>query len=301
MSSYLKWPEENAGKSSNFFRWTHPGSNICLDFHGDPVRAQLVVFSDGNHHMALRECLDCFIGKYDDLENIFYATTPPGPIVNMLKLGGLQLGNLSINVEPDVFISPPNILDSLVNQGFMPSHTPFVQNRGNVLLVKKGNPKQISKASNIMDENVRLFISHPENEKASYTAYYDTLKALVTDLDPDQDFLQEKISQGQVLFGECIHHREAPQAVAEGSADVAPIFYHLALRYVRIFPDYFDIVPLGGSVKDPIPLPGNVVGTTSVGLIGDGGAWGSKLLEYLVSIEAMKIYESHGLISQYKI
>ena len=111
------------------------------------------------------------------------------------------------------------------------------------------------------------------------------------------DFLQAKTSQGQVVFGERIHHREAPQAVADGSADVAPVFYHLALRYVRIFPDYFDIVPLGGSVEDPDPLEGNVTGITSMGLIGDGGSWGSRLLEYLASDEALKIYESHGLRS----
>jgi hypothetical protein len=298
MRSYLKWPEETAGKSSNAFKWSHPGSNLCLDFHGNPDKAQLVVFSDGNHHMALRECLDSFSDKYDDLSNIFYATTPPGPIVNMLKLGGLQLGNLTIDVQPDVFISPPNILDSLVDQGFMKSHTPFVQNRGNVLLVRKGNPRQISEASHIMDKNIRLFISHPEKEKASYTAYYDTLKALVSSLDPDTDFLQEKVSQGQVIFGECIHHREAPQAVAEGSADVAPVFYHLALRYVRIFPENFDIVPLGGKVDAPDPLPGNVVARTSIGLVGDGGIWGGRFLKYLLSDEAANIYESHGLSSR---
>ena len=31
-----------------------------------------------------------------------------------------------------------------------------------------------------MDENISLFLSHPENEKASFTAYYDTLNALVS-------------------------------------------------------------------------------------------------------------------------
>lgn len=295
MNSYLIWPEENAGRKSDFFQWSHPGSNLCLDFHGDPIKAQFVVFSDGNHHMALRECLDFFSKKYGELSDIFYATTPPAPILNMLKKGGLQLGNLLINIQPHVFISPPDILDGLVDQGVMPGHTPFVRNRGNVLLVKKGNPLRITAPSDIMDEEVKLFISNPETEKASFTAYHDTLKALLPAREPDSDFLKEKISQGQILFGDCIHHREAPLALAEGSADVAVVFYHLALRYVRIFPDHFDIVPLGGSIEDPAPLPGNVVGTTSLGLVGDGGVWGGRFLEYLASSEAMNIYESHGL------
>ena len=45
---YLDWPEEQVGEDTRYFRWLQPGSNICLDFHGDPVKAQLVVFSDGN-------------------------------------------------------------------------------------------------------------------------------------------------------------------------------------------------------------------------------------------------------------
>ncbi len=296
-TSYLSWPEENAGSNGNFFRWSHPGSNLCLDFHGDPLRAQLVVFSDGNHHMALRECLDEFSKKHAELSHIFYATTPPGPIVNMLKQGGLQLGNLYINVKPDIFISPANILDSLIEHGFMAEYAAFIRNRGNVLLIKKGNPKNITGPADIMDENIRLFISHPEKEKASYSAYYDTLNGLIPDLGADSDFIQGKTGQGKIVFGDCIHHREAPQAVADGSADVAPVFYHLALRYVRAFPEYFDIVPLGGSAEDPAPLPENVVGATSMGLVGDGGIWGSRFLNYLTSDEAVAIYESHGLRS----
>lgn len=297
MKSYLNWPEEMAGSSSVFPRWFHAGSNLCLDFHGDPVKAQLVVFSDGNHHMALRECLDTFSKSHKELSHIFYATTPPGPIVNMLKKGGLQLGNLSINIQPDVFISPSNILDKLIEQNFMTAYTPFVQNRGNVLLVKKGNPKNIISPSDIMNEDVKLFISHPEHEKASYTAYFDTLNALLPNSDTDSDFLEEKLAQNRVLFGDCIHHREAPQAIASGAADVAPVFYHLALRYVRIFSEHFEIVPLGGSAEAPAPLKGNVVGVTSMGLIGDGGIWGKKFIEYLASQEALEIYESHGLCS----
>jgi len=294
-SFYLNWPEENAGAGSSFFKWAHPVSNLCLDFHGDPAKAQLTVFSDGNHHMALRECLDEFSKNNDTLSDIFYATTPPGPVVNMLKLGGLQLGNLRINVRPDVFISPANILDGLIEDGFMSAHSPFIQNRGNVLLVKKGNPKNISSPLDILDKEIRLFLSHPEKEKASYSAYYDTFKALLPNREDGADFLQQKIGQNQLLFGDCIHHREAPQAVADGSADVAPVFYHLALRYLRIFPDHFDIIPLGGSAEAPEPLPGNIVGTTSMGLVGDGGAWGAKFLDYLASDKAVEIYERHGL------
>lgn len=293
---FLDWPEEQAGRDLEAIRWSHPGSNICLDFHGDPLRARLVVFSDGNHHMALRDCLDMFGQENPGLSGIFYATTPPGPIVNLLRRGSLQAGNLVISVSPHVFIGPPNILDSLVADGFMSGHVPFVKNRGNVLLVKKGNPKNIVTVSDMKRDEVRLFLSNPDTEKASFSSYYHTLKALGGDRSPGEGFPDRKIARGQVLFGRCIHHREAPQAVANGEADAAMVFYHLALRYTRIFPDVFEMVPLGGSVDHPEASPGNVISHTGMGLVGDGGQWGRKLLSYLQSKPAKEIYRYHGLI-----
>ena len=54
----LVWPEETVFPGrGDMPKWCHTGSNLCLDFHGDPLTAKLVVFSDGNHHMALMETL----------------------------------------------------------------------------------------------------------------------------------------------------------------------------------------------------------------------------------------------------
>jgi hypothetical protein len=287
---HLDWPEERAGRDFGRPAWSQAGSNLCLDFHGDPARAELTVFSDGNHHMALMESLDHFSSRNGGIP-IFYATTPPGPIVRMLKNDGLQMGNLVISATPHVFISPPGILDSLVLEGFLSAHEPLVTNQGNVLLVRKGNPKGLGGVSGLARPGVGLFLSNPETEKASYTAYYETLKAL-----GPEGFPEDKIARGEVVFGQRIHHREAPQAVAEGSADAAMLFYHLALRFIRIFPDLFDLVPLGGTMDKPEPRPGNVVGVTHMGLVGDGGRWGRELLDFLASPEAMEIYRRHGLL-----
>ncbi len=294
---YLDWPEEQAGDSSSAFSWFHAGSNICLDFHGDPASAQLVIFSDGNHHMALRDCLDLFLKRNEGLSSIFYATTPPGPIIGLLKAGRLQIGNLIINVFPHVFISPPDILNRLSSDRHVSQHIPFVRNQGNVLLVKKGNPKQISSVHDLMQDDVRLFLSNPETEKASYRAYYETLRSLAYEQEAVLDFPDHKINQGQVVFGKCIHHREAPQAVAEGSADAAMVFYHLALRYVRIFPGFFEMISLGGTMEKPDPYPGNVISRTHMALVGDGGLWGQKFLDFLGAEQAKAIYRYHGLLS----
>ena len=291
----LEWPEELAGSGTELLRWEQPGSNISLDYHGDPVKAELVVYSDGNHHMALGEALDVF-ARQKGPAHIFYATTPPGPIVTILREGGLRLGNLIISLKPHVFIGPPGVLDKLIADGFMDGRAPFVKNQGNVLLVKKGNPGQIHTVADLARDEVRLFLSNPDTEKASYQAYYNTLKA-ISDQDPAaKGFLEDKVARGRVVFGSLIHHREAPRAVADGSADAAMVFYHLALRYTRIFPGVFEIIPLGGSPERPDPVPGNVVGRTYIGLVGDGGAWGRSLLDFLASDQVSEIYKYHGLL-----
>jgi hypothetical protein len=72
-SNMLDWPEEIVASKGALPKWGHQGSNFCLDFHGDPVKAQVVVFSDGNHHMALLEALEFFQQQHSKVEDIFYA------------------------------------------------------------------------------------------------------------------------------------------------------------------------------------------------------------------------------------
>jgi len=71
-------------------QWHQPVSNRVLDFHGDPIKANLVVFSDGNHHMALLHSLKAFHHEMPQVDDIFYATTPPLGLINDGGLWGEQ-------------------------------------------------------------------------------------------------------------------------------------------------------------------------------------------------------------------
>jgi hypothetical protein len=292
----LDWPEEILIPGSDHPKWQHAGSNLLLDFHGDPTAAKLVVFSDGNHHMALMETLQCFLEKNPAAQDIFYATTPPSPVLKLLKHGSLQIGNFILSVAPHVFISPPHVLEKLVREGYMHRHVAFMRNRGNVLLVKNGNPKRIKAVADLMREDVHLFLSNPQTETVSYKGYVETIKNITAGEGIESALLSDKFAGKSVVFGDSIHHREAPQAIADGDADAAILYYHLALRYTRIFPGLFEIVPLGGTAEDPQPSPQNVVGLTHVGMIGDGGEWGSQLIEFLLSDAVGEIYKHHGLL-----
>jgi len=290
MEKQLNWPVEGAQEDySNRNKWNQSGSNICLDFHGDPAAAKLVVFSDGNHHMALQACCKEFLKSNPAVTDIFYATTPPKVILDSVLRGGVLLGNVHLNVLPHVFISPENILDKLVAQKKIASHQAFARSSGNVFLVKKGNPKGIKGIGDLTRKDVRLTISNPDTEAASYNIYKQTLLDVAAEKNLDVSDFNDLIDKGtdRTVFGETIHHREVPQTIFEDGADVAIVYYHLALRYTRIFPDDFELINIESKV--------NSCTDYHIGLMNDSGSWGNKFLEFMLSDKALALYKEHGL------
>lgn len=289
----LNWPTETAGKHQAY-PWFHAGSNVVMDFHGDPCKAELVVFSDGNHHMALLESLAAY-GEQAGV-GIFYATLPPNNLINAVKMGGIGLGNLILSAQPHVFISPAKTLDQLASLGKVAHHKPFMKSQGNVLLVRHGNPKNIQTVADLLRKDVRLFSPNPAKETAAYQVYFDSIMAIAGASGLNKgDFEQLYGSPDRMHYGECIHHREAPQALMDHQADVAFLYYHLALRYTRIFPAQFDYVYLGEKPAKTLYHPANVISVYHAGLVGDGGPHGAALLEFLAGNKVTKIYEQHGL------
>ncbi|MBA3032001.1 MAG: substrate-binding domain-containing protein [Gammaproteobacteria bacterium] len=295
----LIWPEERVcAKAITLPGFSQADSNICLDFHGDPSRASLIIFSDGNHHMALQEALGLFVEQYPDVGDIYYTTTPPRVAVEMLEAGRILVGNLSISATPHIFISPPQILDRLVASRYMQMHSPFMRSRCNVFLVRKGNPKGIFAVADLIRDGVILFLSNPVTETLSYQAYADSLRNMSKREGLRLTFLDHALNENdpsKLIYGNLVHHREAPQALADDRADVAMIYYHLALRYQRIFPDMFDIVRIGKAAGTEECDPLNVVSQFNCGLVGDGGQWGLTLLDHLMSEAVADVYAKHGL------
>ena len=288
----LNWPQESVGDDRKINSWAHTGSNCCLDFHGNPATAELCVLSDGNHHMALLDTLEKFTEEHPNT-SIFYATTPPKPILELLQTGTLKVGNLIISVNPDVFICPPDVLDKIVQMGMMTEHSAFMKNQGNALLVRKDNPKSITGIHDFARKDVTIFLSNPITETVSYTAYRDTIHGLCQENNIDSSFMEKS---DRIHYGDCIHHREAPQSLADGNADVALVFYHLALRYTRIFPELFSLIPLGGTAEKPAPSEKNVRGYTHYGLLKNSKKLGKEFTKFLQTPAVTKIYHYHGLL-----
>ena len=291
----LPWPPEAANKLQAAAEFRATESNIVLDFHGDPLRAGLTVFSDGNHHMALEESLAAFLKRRPEAVDVFYATTPPRALLDALETGALSIGNLVLSARPHVFIGPAEVLDQLVAGGAMAAHVPFARSRGNVLLIRRGNPKNIVGLADLLRPDVRLALSNPVTEAASHHVYRETILGLAEAEGQDRDRYRRHLDDGAFVASALIHHREIPQMLADDVADVAVVYFHLALRYARVFEDLFEIVPLSALAGDGGATDANRLTRYHVGLIGDGGRFGAALRDFMTGPDVAAIYDRHGL------
>ena len=287
----LNWPPERANADNNPDAvWFNTRSNYCLDFHGDPATAELTVYSDGNHHMALEQSLETF-REQQGLSGIFYCTTPPKVYLDIMREGYVDLGNLRLSNQPDLVIGPDDIIGKLAENGRASTNRSFMNSRGNSLLVRKGNPTAVSDVSDLFTPECKLFISNPVTEGASFMVYRQSLENLARASGiPEEDIANRFDGDNPTLvYGENIHHREAPAAVASGAADVAMVYHHLALRYTRIFPEIFDLVEVPFSED-------NVTTIYNTGICNTDNPDARSLDAFLHSEACRDIYASHGLL-----
>lgn len=290
----LRWPVEMARPAQDRRgELLQPGSNIVLDLHGDPLRSDLVIYSDGNHHMALEATVRAFLERQKGLEDILYATTPPRILLEAIEAGAIRSGNLRLSVVPHVFIGPPEAVETLRLNGRVASHERFMRSRGVALLARKGNPKGIGGIQDVLESGIRLALSNPVSEKASYMLYETAILRNYAGGARSEAEITEFLRGGDVVKSTVIHHREIPEILAADRADVSLVYRHLALRYERIFPDVFELIAL-----DDIEIAApdrQGVASYHVGVVGDGGRFGVAFRDFLFSDEVTAIYEHHGL------
>ena len=284
LADTLAWPREAATACSPAAVLTATGSNIVLDLHGDPVRARMTIFSDGNHHMALADVVARFAAHYPAVDDIFYATTPPRILIDALTTGRLGSGNLMLSVRPNLFISPHPVVERLHQAGRVGTPVTFASSKGTAILVRKGNPLAIRMVGDLLRRDVRLALSNPETEASSFAVYSAAIVAGSSGAAVPQEIVAY-LQSNAVIKSRLIHHREIPELLASGRADASLVYTHLALRYVRIFPDDFAMLP---ATTEPVT-------TYAIALVGAGGHFGRSFIDFMLSREAGETYLAHGL------
>jgi len=308
----LQWPDDQAKTQPNL---TDQSGDRLYDLHGRIANCKdmdLILSTEGNYNMALGEYWQkVFLKKYAaDIKSWYYTTSPPISY-DQIKNTSLAIGNLDMACKPQLVVANKKTMKKLAAAGMLDGKpVPIKQTRGNVLLVKKGNPKHIKSIWDLGRSDVHLVTPNPWIERGAFSNYTKTFYHIAQkDPNPPKGWDADKLfaavfgakaKQGKWVYGDRIHHRDEPQSVAYGRADVAMIMYQLGHYTAMSFPDKFEIVPLGGSVDDPQPLPGSVIGTSFMAKV--KGHWTARqkkamadLWEGLQSQEFMDILVHYGM------
>jgi hypothetical protein len=221
----------------------------------------LVIFTEGNHLMALLG--DDVVGAFPswaraqpqyadlDLDNVVVVTLPQPIVVQMIRTGGIALGNLTLDVSrksgfyPDIVMAGPAPLRQVRKLGVIePQARYFAKNRGLALLVRKGNPHGINDLTDVARTGARIALPDAALEAGSRARYRTAVDELIGKTAAEALFAAE-VSHFRGRLG--IVHRDFPEMVARGYADVALTQYHLISYWTRLFPNHFELVPIPGA------------------------------------------------------
>lgn len=271
-------------------------SNVVLDFHGSVQDPDLVIFMAGNQYPVLPDLVATFREwiavqpRYASVkvDRIFYATTPPGRLIDAMQAGQLLIGNFWIEVRPDklwpdIFMTGPRQQRRMQAAKYLDEWSVYTRNRGVVLLVAAGNPKNIRGVADLMRDDVRVALSSPVREPASFESYSATLRAQGGPQFPDL-----LLKKATTISPVAVHHRENPQLIYDGVADVAPMYYHFGEYLKKRMPEHFDYVAL--------PAEGNSRDELAISMIHNAphhaaaAAW----IEFIRGDAAAAVYQRYG-------
>jgi ABC-type Fe3+ transport system substrate-binding protein len=134
-----------------------------------------------------------------------------------------------------------------------------------------------------MRDDVRVAISSPVREPASYESYSNTLRA-----QGGAQFPELVLKKSTTISPVTVHHRENPQLIYDGAADVAPMYYHFGEYLKGHMPQHFDFVTL--------PDKGNFRDELAISLIRNARHRSAALawIDFMRSDTAGDIYDRNG-------
>jgi len=243
-------------------------TNTVLDIVGRIGTApSLVIFSEGNHLMALlsEEIVGTFPmwaktqPQYADLnlDNVVVVTMPQPIVVQMVRTGAIALGSLTLDLSrasglyPDIVMGGPAPLQELRKLGVLePQARYFSKNRGRALLVRKGNPLGIHDLADVARTGARVAQADAV-EAGARAGNRAAIEGLIGKAAADAFFAKE-VEHFPGRLG--ITHRDVPEMLARGYADVGLTQYHLISYWARIFPNHFELVPIAGGDGFPVQI-----------------------------------------------
>ena len=258
------------------------------DIHGNPGDAHLVIFIGGNQFFVLPQLIAVFEQQHPELNgHIFYETLPPGILRKQIAANGaITLGNLTIQVKPDVYEAGARVLHSMEKGGEVNGVVEYATNDLEIM-VPAGNPKGIHSLNDLARPDLRLSMPNPQWEGVANQIADSLRKAGGDSL--YQAVYQDKVKDGKTVLTE-IHHRQTPMRIMSERVDAGVTWASEVLFQQTIHN------PIEGVV---IPAAQNTTATYAGGVLKNAPhpQIAAEWLAFLKSEQAQTIYHQFGFRS----
>src|ERR1700735_1781986 len=96
---------------------------------------------------------------------VYWEPIPPGLLVEQIKAGGrITSGNMTWTAKADAYFAGLKAVNTLIDKGLLTGPAvPYVTNKL-AIMVRKDNPKQISRLADLARPDLRLAMPNPEFE-----------------------------------------------------------------------------------------------------------------------------------------
>ncbi len=256
------------------------------DLHGDPMGAKLVLFIGGNQFFVLPRLIAGFEKLHPELAgHIFYETLPPGVLRKQMGAGNtLTLGNLTLDIAPDVYEAGTNAVQEMHEQGLLEDVIQYATNDLEIM-VAAGNPKHITGLKDLGRSDVRLSMPNVEFEGVSKQIIASLKKA-------GGDELAKKVyadspADASHVFLTQIHHRQTPMRILQHQSDAGVTWASEVIFQEKI----------GNPIEGvTIPRAENSTGTYAAAMVKNAphAAAATAWLAYLQSAEAQAAFREFG-------
>lgn len=253
-------------------------------------KTDLNLWLAGNQFFAMPDVLEAW--QREDPKVVGIITLPPGDVMSAVLLGGWTFQGQAYRFTPDVVgqveVAP---LQKLAAKGMADRYVTYMHNKL-VLMVAKGNPKQIKGVQDLARGDLEIRLPNPLTEGITKT-YAKPM--LVT------HNLWDRLSGGKPDCKEClgapnvwfttVHHREIPEGIKAGKTDVGIVW---ATEYLNARKEgaAVDMVPLdrAASMEDAVIYVASAIKTAP------HAALGAKYVQWLLSDAAQSAYAGWGFI-----
>lgn len=242
---------------------TVPGIDNVPDLHGDVNDPQLVIFFAGNQYMLVNELLTEFQKSYPEYRRVFAETLPPGILARQIGDGALVIGNVRINLKPDIFTAGHGRLRSLQKRhDWFASMENYARNRL-AIMAYLDNPNHIKGWTDLAQPGLKICMPNAKFEGIAQHAIIPALEKTGGKQLVDAIYKQ-KVDAGSTYLTH-IHHRQTPMRIMAHECAAGAVWYteayfhadiaHHPISLVKIPDDQNKVVTYTAGVMRTAPHP----------------------------------------------